>query len=125
MTTNHQIEAKDLTPREGAGGINMVHIPSPIALILTALVATEHHPSTQPINPLQIIANKSTSDGWLNVNDRWSQATAQSMTPVMDLNSRGGGLSGAALGFVSQVVLEPRLKTFAKSIFASCGLTNR
>ena len=93
MTTNHQIEAKDLTPREGAGGINMVHIPSPIARILTALVVTEQ----QSINPLQIIANKSTSDGWLNLNDCWSPANTQSMTPVMDLDSRGGGLSAAAL----------------------------
>ena len=119
MTTNHQIEAKDLTLREGAGGINMVYIPSPIALILTALVAAEHHPSTQQINPLQIIANKSTSDGWLNLNDCWSPANTLSMTPVMDLDSRG------RLGFVSRVVLEPRLKTYTKSMFANCGLTNR
>ena len=36
--------------------------------------------------------------GWLNVNDRWSPATAQSMTsPVMDLDSLGGELSAAVL----------------------------
>ena len=61
--------------------------------------------------------------GWLNVNDSWLPATAQSMTLVMDLDLRGGGLSAAAL--VSRVVREPRLKTYTKSIFFACGLTNR